>query len=503
MKQDQNQDQECGQSQNQNQMQGQTGKQSGSEGSKGAVPAGLFPAQGAGVTAARGFKLATAAGGFRPKEPERLDLLLLMPEDQSRPAAAAGVFTRNVFCAAPVAVCREHLGGKGYGYARAVLVNSGTANAATGEQGMASARACAQLVADELNAAATAGNAAGAAATGAAAADAAGDPGSGAPARPQDVLVASTGVIGRQLDLEPFQRCVPGMVLSAERSDEAGHNAARAIMTTDTCPKESAWSWVSADPAYAGRTFTVGGVAKGAGMIMPNMATMIALITTDAPVAPAALHAALQRVVDSSFNKVVVDGDTSTNDSCLLLASGAAAPAGASWVDLGDRTDGADAVNATDSGALYREFEAALDRVATELARAIARDGEGATMLVTVNVAGAASGDDADKAARAVATSPLVKTALFGHDANWGRIAGALGRSGAVFAQENVAISLMGIPVMERGLPLPFDEDEALRRFEAPEITIDINLGAGSAATSIWTCDLTHGYVSINGDYRS
>ncbi|MDY3981752.1 MAG: bifunctional ornithine acetyltransferase/N-acetylglutamate synthase, partial [Paraeggerthella sp.] len=218
-------------------------------------------------------------------------------------------------------------------------------------------------------------------------------------------------------------------------------------------------------------------------------ATMIAVITTDAPIASNALHDALVRAVDVSFNKVTVDSDTSTNDSCFLFASGEAAPQGAPSFDP--------------SGLAFARFEQALHAVCQNLARAMAADGEGATRLVTVNVSGAATDQDADAAARAVANSPLVKTAVFGHDANWGRIAAAIGKSGAAFRQEDAAIDIMGMPVCRGGLTVAFDEDEALRRFEEAEIVIDVDLGAGNSETTVWTCDFTHDYITINGDYRS
>ncbi len=222
-------------------------------------------------------------------------------------------------------------------------------------------------------------------------------------------------------------------------------------------------------------------------MIMPNMATMIAVITTDAPVEPAALPrpAAFDRQAD--LNKVTVDSDTSTNDTCIMLASGAAA-------DAEPIVEGSDA---------FGELAFAVHEVCESLARNIAADGEGASKLVTVNVTGAANDEEADIAARAVANSPLVKTCIAGHDCNWGRVAMALGKCGVKFNQEDVSIDMMGMPVCRDGLTVPFDEDEALRRFEAPEIVISADLGAGDAATTVWTCDLTHEYISINGDYRS
>lgn len=412
----------------------------------------MRPVEG-GVTAARGFRASGVHAGFR-KDPERFDLALVAADE---PCACAAVFTQNVFCSAPVTVSREHLEGVGYGTARAVVVNSGNANAATGEPGLEAARETAVIAGDAV----------------------------GCPA--SEVLVASTGVIGVHLPMAPFGTGLPAA--TAALSAEGGADAARAIMTTDTYPKEAAVSFSGDGVGYDGCTFTVGGMAKGSGMIMPNMATMISVITTDAPVAAPALHAALVRAVNRSFNKVTVDSDTSTNDSCFLLASGEAAPAGSASFDL--------------DGAAFARFEAALVAVCETLARLMAADGEGASRLVTVKVTGAANDADADLAARAVANSPLVKTAICGHDANWGRIAMAIGKSGAAFRQEDAAIDIMGLPVCRGGLTVAFDEDEALRRFEQPEIAIDIDLGAGDAETTVWTCDFTHEYITINGDYRS
>ncbi|MEG0791096.1 MAG: bifunctional glutamate N-acetyltransferase/amino-acid acetyltransferase ArgJ [Gordonibacter sp.] len=410
-----------------------------------------------GVTAARGFRASGIHAGFR-KDPGRLDMALVVSDE---PCACAAVFTRNVFCSAPVSVSREHLGAQAgspaYGTARAVAVNSGNANAATGEPGLEAARATARMVGEVV----------------------------GCPE--EEVMVASTGVIGEHLPLGPFEE---GLPLAAQLlSTDGGADAARAIMTTDTRPKEAAVSFDGAAVGYPGCTFTVGGMAKGSGMIMPDMATMIAVVTTDAPVLPDALHAALAAAADGSFNKVTVDSDTSTNDSCFLLASGVAAPA--------------DATPFAPGSPAYAAFCAALASVCEDIARQMAADGEGATRLVTVNVSGAANASDADGAARAIANSPLVKTAVCGHDANWGRIAMAIGKSGAAFRQEDAAIDILGLPVCRCGLTVPFDEEEALRRFEQPEIIIDVDLGAGDASTTVWTCDLTHEYITINGDYRS
>ena len=408
---------------------------------------------GGGVCSALGFSASGIHAGFRP-DPERLDFALVVADE---PASCAAVFTQNVFCSAPVIVSRGHLDGVSYGVARAVAINSGIANAATGQRGLDTARRSASIVAETVG------------------------------CTDDEVMLASTGVIGQHLQMEPFESGVPEAF--AHLSVAGGADAARAIMTTDTHPKERAVSFSGEGIGYEGCTFTVGGMCKGSGMIMPNMATMIAVITTDAPIAPDALHESLLSAANVSFNKVTVDSDTSTNDTCFLLASGAAAPKGAPLMQPGTPA--------------FEAFEEALRTVCVSLAREMATDGEGATRLVTVNVSSAASAADADVAARTVANSPLVKTAIYGHDANWGRIAGALGRSGAAFRQENVAIDIMGIPVCRNGLTVPFDEDEALRRFKSPEVVINIDLGAGDEFATIWTCDFSHEYVTINGDYRS
>lgn len=410
-----------------------------------------------GVSSAKGFSAAGVHAGFRA-DPNRLDFALVVADE---PCAAAAMFTQNIFCAAPVQVSKEHLcegacAGPAYGTARAVVINSGCANAATGEPGMANAREMARLTAEAV----------------------------GCPT--EEVLVASTGVIGVHLPMDPVACGAP--LAAAAACPEGGASAARAIMTTDTVPKECAVTFSGDEIGYPGLSFTVGGMAKGSGMIMPNMATMISVITTDAPVLAPDLHAALKVAVDVSFNKVTVDSDTSTNDSCFAFASGAAAPG----------------MPAFEAGTpAYETFASAIKQVCISLARLMATDGEGATKLVTVNLCGARDDAEADLAARAVANSPLVKTAIYGHDANWGRIAGALGRSGARFAQEDVSIDIMGMPVCRAGLTVAFDEDEALARFEQDEIVIDVDLGSGDAKTTLWTCDFSHEYVSINGDYRS
>ena len=409
---------------------------------------GLTPCEG-GVCAVVGIRAAGVSAGFR-RNPARLDLALVVADE---PCVAAATFTTNRFCAAPVTVSRAHVAD---GRARAIVLNSGNANAATGEPGLACAeRACAHVAA-ELGCAA------------------------------EDVLVASTGVIGVQLPFAPYEAGVPEAVASLAATPAAAHDAACAVMTTDTVPKEVSVAGELPQREGAARAFHVGGFVKGSGMIQPNMATMLAVLATDAPLTPEAAHEALLAAVRASFNKVTVDSDTSTNDSAFLLATGAA---GGEKIDC--------------SHPAYPAVAAAIRVAAVDLARKIAADGEGASKLVTVNVTGAASDADADAVARSIANSPLVKTAIFGHDANWGRVAAAAGKCGVPFDQARVDIDFMGVPVCRAGLTVPMDEDDMLRRFEAPEIAITVSLGMGEAATRVWTCDLTHDYVTINGDYRT
>lgn len=397
------------------------------------------------ITDVPGFKACGVHAGFR-KNPSRLDFAVIKSDSL---APVAGVFTKNKFCAPCVSLCRQRLEG-GYGYAQALIINSGIANAATGDEGMKRAVKSTEITAEKLG------------------------------VNSNDVLTASTGVIGVQMPIEPFEI---GLNLAKDAlSSTGGVDAAVAIMTTDTHAKHASITFDGVGD-LTGQTFTIGGITKGSGMIMPNMATMIAVLTTDFPCTPKFLHESLISAVNCSFNKITVDSDTSTNDSCFLFSS----------VEV-------DVLPSDDNLNLFNQ---ALCELCIHLARVMARDGEGATKLVTVNMAGAKSDDDADLCARSVANSPLVKTAIAGHDANWGRIAAALGKSGADFNQQDVSIDIMGIPVCKNGLSLEFDEDEATSRFEADEIIIDVNLGAGDFATSVWTCDFTHEYISINGDYRS
>ena len=409
---------------------------------------GFVPCEG-GVCAAKGIRATGISAGFR-HNPDRRDLALVVAD---RTCVCAGTFTKNRFCAAPVQVSRPRAAS---GHARAVVLNSGNANAATGEQGLEVARASARIVADALGCAA------------------------------EEVLVASTGVIGVPLGLECFEMGVPACVGQLERSVAAAHHAARAVMTTDTHSKQA--SYVGSLPAPGGETVEVhvGGFAKGSGMIQPDMATMLSVLSTDAPLTPKAARVALGRAVSQSFNKVTVDSDTSTNDCCILFATGEA--------EL-------EAID--EDSAAFPAVCAALRATCEALARQIAADGEGSTRLVTVDVMGAATEADADAVARAVANSPLVKTAVFGHDANWGRVASAAGKCNVAFDQRKVDIDLLGVPVCRSGLAVAMDEDDMLKRFKESEVPIAIDLGMGSCSTRVWTCDLTHDYVTINGDYRT
>ncbi len=404
-----------------------------------------------GVCAAQGIRATGISAGFR-RDPQRKDLALVVADTS---CVCAATFTQNRFCAAPVQVSRPRAE---KGVARAVILNSGNANAATGDQGVEVALQSAEILADELGCA------------------------------PEEVLVASTGVIGVPMSIDAFVSGVPEAVRQLGTSAEDAYSAACASMTTDTYPKQSSYTTVL--PAHEDGTGSmcihVGGFAKGSGMIQPNMATMLCVITTDAPVSVEAAQTALKSAVSQTFNKVTVDSDTSTNDSCFMLVTGKAQ---GELIEL--------------HSSRYAAFAYGVRAVCEDLARQIAADGEGATKLITVDVIGAASDEDADTVARSIANSPLVKTAIFGHDANWGRIAMAAGKCGVTFDQYQVDIDLMGVAMCRGGLSVPFDEDEMLKRFEANEISIVVSLGMGECATRVWTCDLTHDYVTINGDYRT
>lgn len=400
-----------------------------------------------GVTAAAGFQAAGVRAAIKSKKPDKKDVALIYTKEE---ASIAGVFTQNQYAAAPVGWCRQVVkGGKGY----AIIANSGNANACTGAQGEEDARAMAVQTGEKLGVSA------------------------------EKVLVASTGVIGVEL---PMDRISAGIDMVVEAlSTDGGQDAALAIMTTDTFPKEYAIQC-----EIGGKTITIGGIAKGSGMIHPNMATMLGFITTDAAVAPVALQQALKAAADVSFNMVTVDGDTSTNDSLMVMANGVA---------------GNEEIVAGTSD--YAVFAAALRQVCTALARMIAKDGEGATKLLTIQALHMQTEADAKKAAKAVAASSLVKAAFFGEDANWGRIICAVGYSEANYDPKKVSIWLESKAgkeqVMAAGAPYPFSEERAAQILAEDEITVTMDFADGEASATAWGCDLSYDYVKINGDYRT
>ena len=394
-----------------------------------------------GVTAPLGFRAAGLNCGLKKL---RKDLALVVSDT---PCAAAAMFTTNTVVAAPVVVDREQMAAGGA--IRAVLVNSGNANACTGQRGLDDAWTMVRDTAAALRL----------------------DPG--------EVLVASTGVIGQYLPMDAVRR---GIRQAAEMLGDDGTAAAEAIRTTDTFAKE-----VAVRCAIDGVTVTIGGMAKGSGMIAPNLATMLAFVTTDAAVAPAVLQAATRRAVERSFHRISVDGDTSTNDMVAVLANG---KAGNATIDAA-------------GGAGYEAFSAALEHVLVTLAKMIVMDGEGATKFLEIRVTGAADEADAARAARTVANSSLVKTAFHGEDANWGRILAALGRSGAAFAPDEVEIDFGDVPILRSGYRIDFSEDRAKEVLSRREIVVTIRLGAGAGEAVFWTCDLSHEYVAINASYRT
>ncbi|HEY63208.1 MAG TPA: bifunctional glutamate N-acetyltransferase/amino-acid acetyltransferase ArgJ [Caldilineae bacterium] len=403
------------------------------------------------VTSVPGFVAAGVAAGI--KLSSELDLALVVSEV---PCTAAAVFTQNRFAAAPVVYDRTVLGFNPMGI-QAVVINSGCANACTGTEGMANARRMAEMVERALGLEA------------------------------HSCLVMSTGVIGTQLPMEKIQRGIQDA--AAALRSAGGSDAARAILTTDTRPKTA-----GVTVEIGGARVTIAGMCKGAGMIHPNMATMLALICTDAAITHEALDVVLRRAVEVSFNAVTVDGDTSTNDTTAILANGLA---GNPLID--------------DPASLaFAAFEEALTAVCIDLAQQLVRDGEGATKFVTVIVNGAKSDADARRAAKAIANSPLVKTALYGGDANWGRILCAVGYSGAEVDPDRASLffaskqaGLDWLQVVDRGQPTDYKEEDAAARFAQPEIEIRVELGLGEGHATVWTCDLSHEYVNINAHYRT
>ncbi|MBM3213378.1 bifunctional glutamate N-acetyltransferase/amino-acid acetyltransferase ArgJ [Candidatus Poribacteria bacterium] len=394
-----------------------------------------------GVAAAVGFEAGSGEGGIRYRD--RHDVGMIRCD---RRASAAGVFTRNLFSAAPIHVCREHLA-QTHGFARAVVVNAGNANACTGDPGLAAAREMAAETARLL----------------------------GIDAR--EVLVASTGVIGEPLPMGAVRKGITAAAGALGRG--GGDQFARSIMTTDTTPKVYA-----IETSVGGSPLRIGGCCKGAGMIAPNMATMLCFLTTDADIDPALLQILLRQSVARSFNRVSVDGDQSTNDTVLILASGA-----------GPRVE-----SHTSS---ERQFADALTSVCQELAIRIAHGGEGATKLIEVTVVGGRDDGDAERAARAVAESNLVKTAVYGNDANWGRILCAIGYSGAAFDPYATDLWIEDLQLVRGGMRTDYQEADATALFSRDPLHIRADLHAGSGEATFWTCDLTEGYIQENASYRS
>jgi glutamate N-acetyltransferase/amino-acid N-acetyltransferase len=410
-----------------------------------AWPEGVQPmaADGSGATGfwPKGFMTSVTAAGI--KYSGRTDMFLLFSE---QPAVTAGVFTTNLCCAAPVVLSRRSIAAAGSAM-RAVICNSGNANAATGIQGMQDAEDTAAKTAEVLG------------------------------INPEEVIVSSTGVIGQLLPMEKILRGVEA--LPATLGESSGVEAAEAIMTTDTFPK-----FFSVDIALSGGTARISGVAKGSGMIAPNMATMLAFLATDADIEQGLLQEALRIANLGSFNAITVDGDTSTNDMAVIMAGGTGPSVESGSEDL-------------------RLFTAGLESLMGFLARLIVIDGEGATKLVEINVQEARSAEEAVMAARTIAQSSLVKTALHGEDANWGRIIAAAGRSGAMFREEDLELYFEELPILRRGLQADFSEEDAAAILARPSYAITLRLGAGTASARVWTCDLSKEYVDINGSYRS
>ncbi len=392
-----------------------------------------------GVTTPRGFRAAGVSAGIKARG---LDLALIVSDGL---ATAAAVFTTNLAQAAPVLVSKDHLARSG-GQARAIVVNSGCANACTGDEGLAAARDMAAAAAALV----------------------------GCPV--EQVLVASTGVIGVMLPIDKIRAGLP----AAARALGAGEGgaAARAIMTTDPFPKEA-----SATFTIDGREVRIGGAAKGSGMIEPMMATMLGFVTTDAAVPRPLLDRALREVVDDTFNAITVDGDSSTNDTVMLLANGAS--------------------GATVTEASYAAFTEALRTVCRTLAIGIVRGGEGATKLVTVTVTGGATKADAKKAAKAIANSLLVKTAIHGGDPNWGRLIAVAGRAGVAFEASRARVTIGPIVLFDQGRPHDEAAPQAAEYLTRRDVEVGVHLGAGEAAATVWTCDLSAEYVRINAEYRT
>ena len=394
------------------------------------------------VTAPQGFLAAGVKAGIKASGNHDVAVIY-----STVPAATGAVFTQNKMCAAPVLVSREVAQ---EAVAQAIIVNSGCANACTGEQGLLDAREMQAFAADLLG------------------------------IEPQNVYVCSTGVIGHFL---PMDKIKNGLADAVDVMDEnEGESCAMAIQTTDTFIKRAAYEF-----EVGGKTSRIAGIAKGAGMTHPNMATMLTFLTTDAAIAPDVLKRAVKAAADKSFNMVVVDGDTSTNDSMIVLANGLAE----------------NEIIFSEEHPDYQAFFEALVTCAQDLAKLIARDGEGATKFLEVNVVGAATWKDAKAAAMAIAKSPLVKTAFFGEDPNWGRIVCAAGYSGAVMNADKVNLSIGGVRLVENGMNCNIPLTSLTDIMSEHDITMTIDMAAGNECATVWTCDFSYEYVKINGEYHT
>lgn len=390
------------------------------------------------ITSVKGFKAGAVNAGIKKKGPKP-DLGIVYSET---PCTAAGVFTKNKIKAAPVIVCQKRLPSDDI---HSIIVNSGSANAVTGRQGMQDALEMTVLAANKLG------------------------------IKPSSTLVASTGVIGRKLPMDIISKGID----SIELTENGGYDFAKAIMTTDTVSKEVAVS-------VNNGTFTIGGVAKGSGMIHPNMGTMLCFLTTDAVIDKDFLTDALRKAADVSFNMVSIDTDTSTNDTMIIMANGLA-----------------NNKRVTEKSELAEVFQEALNEVCIYLAKTVAADGEGASVLIEVNVKGALDIESARNCARTIAASPLVKTAVHGCDPNWGRVIAAAGRSGAEIVELKTDLSICGIQLLEQGIALNDNYNEVSKAMESEVVIIDLNLNLGKATATAWGCDLTAEYVSINADYTT
>ena len=401
-----------------------------------------------GVCAAQGFKAAGLHVGVKTHATWKKDVALIVSDVD---CAAAAVFTKNVVKAAPIHVDQEHLAN---GKARAIIANSGNANACA-PNGEENAKKMCAAAAKAIGCAV------------------------------EDVLVSSTGVIGQTINVKVIEDGMPELYSLLEHSPEASDAAGHAIMTTDLVKKE-----VAVETVIGGKTVRMGGIAKGSGMIHPNMGTMLCFLTTDCAISPEMIRTALLETVNVSFNRISVDGDTSTNDSCIVLANGMAGNA-----------------TITEKGADYDAFLEALQALSIELAKKMASDGEGAKHLITCTVSGAADENMAETIAKSVISSTLTKAAIFGADANWGRVLCAMGYSGAQFDPDKVDVHFASaagdIAVCEKGRGLNFDEDLAKKILMEHDVEIHITMGEGNAVCTCWGCDITYDYIKINGDYRT